>query len=172
MCIHSITPMDQVTNGSKEMENTLRNMNPSGDFHCKHVVAKLSQDAETLEIHNLYAFATRSLFFHVQIHDKVSKADRDTRSCKFPRGFVSYSSSIETYFRRHNTAFGQLTMHIRIDLNNTKFETSLPVQGSACHGLDVRQLPTNHPFEPPHLYFAYGSNLSPTQMQQRCRFNR
>lgn len=62
-------------------------------------------------------------------------------------------------------------MHINIDLTTPKSETLLPVSGSTCHEAGTRQLPAEHPPKPRHLYFAYGSNLSPTQMQQRCTFN-
>lgn len=58
-------------------------------------------------------------------------------------------------------------MHIDIDLATLRSETLLPVPDTTCHEAGIRQLPS----KPRHLYFAYGSNLSPTQMRQRCMFN-
>jgi hypothetical protein len=55
----------------------------------------------------------------------------------------------------------QINMHIR----NRPTETLFPLNNTTTH----------HPPQPlspkPHLYFAYGSNLSPTQMSMRCTIN-
>lgn len=63
-------------------------------------------------------------------------------------------------------------MHIDINLTTPQSETLLPVPDSICHGPEThRPIPTALPSKPRHLYFAYGSNLSPTQMQHRCMVN-
>ncbi|KAJ5273914.1 hypothetical protein N7478_009039 [Penicillium angulare] len=59
-------------------------------------------------------------------------------------------------------------MHINIHLNNeTPSETTLPVSSTICPESTPRT--TETPKE--YLYFAYGSNLSPSQMKQRCIIN-
>ncbi|KAJ5580156.1 uncharacterized protein N7459_006141 [Penicillium hispanicum] len=60
-------------------------------------------------------------------------------------------------------------MHINKDLENPPSETVLPVSATSCHVTEPR---TAQPgAESRHLYFAYGSNLSPSQMRQRCTVN-
>ncbi|KAJ5108718.1 hypothetical protein N7456_005393 [Penicillium angulare] len=59
-------------------------------------------------------------------------------------------------------------MHINIHLNNEPpSETTLPVSSTTCPESTPRVAET--PKE--YLYFAYGSNLSPSQMKQRCIVN-
>lgn len=55
-------------------------------------------------------------------------------------------------------------MHINLEPS----ETTLPVSATTCYDSSPRttQLP-----RAPYLYFAYGSNLSPSQMKQRCTVN-
>lgn len=69
-------------------------------------------------------------------------------------------------------------MHIKIDLTAPKSETLLPVPAGICHDPNTQQPLTTTPLKtsppapkPKHLYFAYGSNLSPAQMKQRCTAN-
>lgn len=63
-------------------------------------------------------------------------------------------------------------MHITIGLN-TPSETIFPVSRAVCHGPSTGQplAPEPEPEVKRHLYFAYGSNLSPTQMKKRCTIN-
>ncbi|KAJ5389271.1 uncharacterized protein N7496_000339 [Penicillium cataractarum] len=59
----------------------------------------------------------------------------------------------------------QINMHIKPQPT----ETLLPLD------ISTTTTPQHHPAQPPspkpHLYFAYGSNLSPTQMTLRCTIN-
>lgn len=48
-------------------------------------------------------------------------------------------------------------------------ETLLPLLATTSHPVPPAAPPPIS--KPPHLYFAYGSNLSPTQMAHRCTFN-
>ncbi|KAJ5731010.1 uncharacterized protein N7483_005518 [Penicillium malachiteum] len=57
-------------------------------------------------------------------------------------------------------------MHININLTDPPSETTLPVSATTCPDSSPRTGPN-----PPYLYFAYGSNLSPTQMKIRCTVN-
>ncbi|KAJ6015783.1 hypothetical protein N7540_010374 [Penicillium herquei] len=57
-------------------------------------------------------------------------------------------------------------MHININLTEPPSETTLPVSATTCPDSSPRTGPN-----PPYLYFAYGSNLSPTQMKVRCTVN-
>lgn len=62
-------------------------------------------------------------------------------------------------------------MHVNDNYTSPQSETLLPVP-DICHDPKTNQLIQTHTFiKPRHLYFAYGSNLSPTQMQMRCTFN-
>jgi hypothetical protein len=61
----------------------------------------------------------------------------------------------------------QINMHITTTHNPPSTETLLPLSATKCH-------PPSQPSPPqkrPYLYFAYGSNLSPTQMRHRCTIN-
>jgi hypothetical protein len=64
-------------------------------------------------------------------------------------------------------------MHIKIDLTSEPSETRLPPLGAVCHDPTTGQpvVPKPEPHTKRHLYFAYGSNLSPSQMKQRCTVN-
>lgn len=63
-------------------------------------------------------------------------------------------------------------MHINTNLTSPQSETLLPVPDAICHDPNIKQpIPTQTPIKPRHLYFAYGSNLSPTQMRMRCTVN-
>ncbi|KAJ5632185.1 hypothetical protein N7490_008524 [Penicillium lividum] len=56
-------------------------------------------------------------------------------------------------------------MHIDLKLK-PQSETLLPIPATTCPNSSPRTDATK-----PYLYFAYGSNLSPTQMKQRCYIN-
>ncbi|KAJ5893014.1 hypothetical protein N7504_009705 [Penicillium tannophilum] len=58
-------------------------------------------------------------------------------------------------------------MHINIKYT-PESETVLPVSATTCPDSSPR---TDKTTKPRYLYFAYGSNLSPTQMSQRCIIN-
>ncbi|KAJ6084488.1 hypothetical protein N7486_011288 [Penicillium sp. IBT 16267x] len=58
-------------------------------------------------------------------------------------------------------------MHIDIKFT-PESETTLPVSATTCPDSSPR---TDKTTKPQYLYFAYGSNLSPTQMKQRCIIN-
>ncbi|KAJ5929730.1 hypothetical protein N7454_006680 [Penicillium verhagenii] len=58
-------------------------------------------------------------------------------------------------------------MHIDIKIA-PQSETTLPVSATICPDSSPR---TDKTTKPQYLYFAYGSNLSPTQMKQRCIIN-
>ncbi|KAJ5128408.1 hypothetical protein N7448_002127 [Penicillium atrosanguineum] len=64
-------------------------------------------------------------------------------------------------------------MHININLTNQPSETLLPPSGAVCHDPVTGKTlaPESEPQTKRHLYFAYGSNLSPSQMKQRCTIN-
>jgi hypothetical protein len=58
-------------------------------------------------------------------------------------------------------------MHINIKIT-PQSETTLPFSATTC----PNSAPcTDKTAKPQYLYFAYGSNLSPTQMRQRCIIN-
>jgi hypothetical protein len=59
----------------------------------------------------------------------------------------------------------QINVHIT---NNPPTETLLPLASTKCYTQPPQPPP---PTKRPHLYFAYGSNLSPTQMRHRCTIN-
>lgn len=58
---------------------------------------------------------------------------------------------------------------MHIDIKYTpESETTLPVSATICPDSSPR---TDKTSKPQYLYFAYGSNLSPSQMAQRCIVN-
>lgn len=62
-----------------------------------------------------------------------------------------------------------IKMHIGKDPEILPSETVLPASATSC--LDTEPRTIQPPSERRHFYFAYGSNLSPSQMRQRCTTN-